>query len=155
MIAVSNTSPLNYLVLIELAQVLPELFNQILIPKAVWEELQSAAAPDPIKRFLKSEPKWLETRTVAHIDPSLRHLDDGEGEAIALALEVSANLVLLDERKGRRTARECGLMVSGTLGVIALGAKRGLLNKPDALRRLRRTNFRALSKLIRHVESTD
>lgn len=155
MIAVSNTSPLNYLVLIELADVLPQLFDLILIPNAVREELQSAAAPDPIKQFLKSAPKWLETRTVSHMDPALRHLDDGEAEAIALALDTSADLVLLDESKGRRTARERGLRVSGTLGVIALGANRGLVNKSDALRRLRRTNFRASPRLIKHVEGAD
>jgi predicted nucleic acid-binding protein len=52
MIVVSNTSPLNYLVLIELQHILPTLFERILIPEAVRRELQSAAAPDAIKRFV-------------------------------------------------------------------------------------------------------
>jgi predicted nucleic acid-binding protein len=52
MIVVSDTSPLNYLILIELHDLLPKLFDRILIPEAVHRELQSAAAPDPIKRFL-------------------------------------------------------------------------------------------------------
>jgi predicted nucleic acid-binding protein len=90
-----------------------------------------------------------------HTDPTFRYLDAGEAEAIAIALEHSANLVLLDERKGRHAARQRGLAVSGTLGVIALGALRGLVNMPDALARLRRTNFRASPKLIRHVRDAE
>jgi predicted nucleic acid-binding protein len=56
MIVVSDTSPINYLVLIELQDLLPELFQRVLIPDAVHRELQSAAAPDPIRRFLAEAP---------------------------------------------------------------------------------------------------
>jgi len=66
MIVVSDTSPLNYLVLIEFQHILPELFERILIPQAVRQELQSAAAPDAIKRFLATEPEWLETLCVGN-----------------------------------------------------------------------------------------
>lgn len=60
MIVVSDTSPINYLILIELQDLLPKLFDRILIPEAVHRELQSDAAPDPIKRFLADAPSWLE-----------------------------------------------------------------------------------------------
>ncbi len=60
MIVVSDTSPLNYVVLIDLQYILPELFERILIPAAVREELQSADARDPIARFLAGTPAWLE-----------------------------------------------------------------------------------------------
>jgi predicted nucleic acid-binding protein len=59
---VSDTSPLNYIVLIDLQHILPELFERILIPAAVREELQSAGAPEPIARFMAAAPAWLETR---------------------------------------------------------------------------------------------
>ena len=151
MIVVSDTSPLNYLVLIELPHILPQLFERILIPHAVRQELRSAAAPDAIKQFLETEPDWLETRVVMDIDPTLRPLDAGEREAIAVALTASADLVLLDERKGRQAARERGLAVSGTLGVIALAAQRGLVGMPDALERLRGTSFRVSPRLIKYI----
>jgi predicted nucleic acid-binding protein len=62
MIVVSDTSPINYLVLIELQDLLPKLFDRILIPEAVHRELQSDAAPDPIKRFLAEAPDWFDHR---------------------------------------------------------------------------------------------
>src|SRR3954470_16166003 len=101
MIVVSNTSPLNYLVLIELQDLLPELFDRILIPDAVQRELQSPEAPDRIKQFLSVAPNWLEVRPAPDVNSAIRHLDPGEREAIALALAMKTDLVLLDERKGR------------------------------------------------------
>ena len=65
MIVVSDTSPLNYLVLIDLQHILPELFERILIPAAVREELQSAGAPEPIARFMATATAWLEIRQVS------------------------------------------------------------------------------------------
>jgi predicted nucleic acid-binding protein len=120
MIVVSDTSPINYLVLIELHDLLPKLFDRILIPEAVHRELQSDAAPVPIQRFLAEAPDWLNVRSSSAIDPALQPLDSGEREVIALALSTGADAVLLDERKGRHAARERGLRVSGTLGVIRL-----------------------------------
>ena len=123
-IVVSDTSPLNYIVLIDLSLILPKLFERIVIPQAVRRDLLSAAAPDAIKQFMSTEPEWLETHQA---------------------------LVLLDERKGRIAARECGLAVSGTLRVLSLAAQRGLLNLPDAIKRLQRTSFRASPRLIGHT----
>jgi len=153
MIVVSDTSPLNYLVLVDLQHILPELFERILIPEAVREELQSARAPEPITRFLAAAPAWLETRRVSEIDPKLQHLDAGEREAIALALATSADLALLDERKGRQSARERGLAVSGTLGVLDPAARRNLVSISDALERLHGTSFRASPRVIREIRN--
>ena len=93
MIVVSDTSPINYLVLIELQDLLPELFQRVLISDAVHRELQSTRAPDPIRRFLAEAPNWLEVRPSPEIDPALPHLDSGEGEAISLALSIGADWV--------------------------------------------------------------
>lgn len=148
MIVASDTSPINYLVLIELQDLLPKLFDRILVPEAVHRELQADAAPDPIKRFLAEAPDWLEVRPSPEIDPSLRQLDSGEREVIALALLTGADSVLLDERKGRHAARERGLRVSGTLGVIRLAADKRLITLGDALDRLEKTNFRVSQRLL-------
>ena len=81
MIVVSDTSPLNYLVLIDLQHILPDLFERILIPAAVRDQLQSAGTPEAIARFMAAAPEWLETREVSEVDPKLQHLDRGEREA--------------------------------------------------------------------------
>jgi predicted nucleic acid-binding protein len=148
MIVVSDTSPINYLVLIELQDLLPKLLDRVLIPEAVHRELQSTEAPDPIKRFLAEAPDWLQVRASPEIAPALRHLDSGEREVIALALSIGADSVLLDERKGRHAAREQGLRVSGTLGVLRRAADQGLVRLADALDRLEKTNFRASPRLL-------
>lgn len=151
MIAVSDTSPLNYLILIDVQDILPKLFDRVLVPEAVQHELQSSAAPDPIKRFVASAPSWLEVRVAPQIDAALRHLDSGEREAIALAVAVRAESVLLDERKGREAARAMDLAVAGTLGLIQRAAQAGLLDVVDALDRLQATNFRASQRVLNRV----
>lgn len=152
MTVVSNTSPLNYLVLIDHQEILPALFGHVLIPEAVWHELRSPAAPQPVKAFLETWPSWLERRIVSQVPQDLQQLDPGEQEAIALAQSVGASLVLLDEKKGRQAARDLGLVVTGTLGVLDLAARRGLVDLVDALKRLERTTFRTTPRLLRHIQ---
>lgn len=152
MTVISDTSPLNYLVLIGLQDTLPALFGQVLIPEAVRHELCSPAAPQPVKDFVHSWPSWLDCRSVSQVPPALQNLDPGEQEAIALAQSVGASLVLLDEKKGRRVARDLGLSVSGTLGVLDLAARRGLMDLEDALKRLERTSFRTTQRLLRRIQ---
>lgn len=152
MTVVSNTSPLNYLVLIELQDVLPALFEHVLIPEAVWHELRSPVAPQPVKDFLDNWPSWLERRVVSQVSPDLQQLDSGEQEAIALAQSSGANLILLDEKKGRQTAQGLGFVVTGTLGVLDLAARRGLMDLGDALKRLEQTTFRATPRLLQRIQ---
>lgn len=92
MTVVSDTSPINYLVLIELQDLLPALFEHVLIPGAVRRELQSPEAPQEIRRWMSSRPNWLEFREVTSTPAELRQLDDGEREAIALALTTGHHL---------------------------------------------------------------
>ena len=151
MIVVSDTSLLNYLVLIESQHILPKLFERILIPAAVRQELGSVGAPDAIKQFLATDPDWLETHRVSEVDPRLRQLDPGEREAIALGLSAAADLLIVDEKRGREVAREVGLAVPGTLAVLGLGARRGLQDLSVALERLEQTTFRVSPRLLRYV----
>lgn len=100
---------------------------------------------------MTSTPNWLESRGVTSIADDLRQLDAGEREAIALAQSTGIGLLLLDEKKGRHAARERGLAVSGTLGVIDLAARRGLVNLMEAVNKLEQTTFRASPRLIRFI----
>jgi predicted nucleic acid-binding protein len=140
MTVVSDTSPLNYLVLIDHQDILPALFDHVLIPEAVWHELRSPAAPRPVKAFLETWPSWLERRVISQVPQDLQQLDPG------------ASLVLLDEKKGRQAARGLGFVVTGTLGVLDLAARRGLVDLVDALKRLERTTFRTTPRLLRHIQ---
>jgi uncharacterized protein len=117
MIVVSDTTPLNNLILIDSAHVLPALFGRVYAPSAVIRELAHPRSPEPVRRWTVSLPDWLTVQDPTRIDPSLR-LGPGEAAALALAEELKADWVLLDERKGSRVAKSRGLRVAGTLGII-------------------------------------
>jgi predicted nucleic acid-binding protein len=79
---------------------------------------------------------------------TLEGLDHGEKAALALAASLAADLVLMDDREGVRVARNKGFRVIGTLRVLDLGARRGLLDLADAFERIKRTNFRYRQEII-------
>ena len=101
---VADTSPLVYLVLIDHIDILPRLFEAVLIPDAVQAELQSLLAPAAVQDWASALPSWVEVRQVLNLpdDAAFRSLGEGERAAIALALSIHADLVLIDERKERR-----------------------------------------------------
>jgi len=89
MIVVADTSPLNYLLLIEEINLLPAIFGHVLLPPAVLHELQHPKASPIVRQWAASLPMWLEVRPVAPaVIPELMALDAGEREAIQLALEL-------------------------------------------------------------------
>jgi predicted nucleic acid-binding protein len=147
MIVVSDTSPVNYLVLINADRFLPALFGQVIAPPAVLSEMQHSKAPDKVRAWAVNPPAWLEVRAPAPFVP-FGKLGPGESEAIALAQQIHADLVRIDERVGRNIAKRLGLAVARTLGVIDLAAEKGLLSLPTAIAELRRTTFRLPEKLV-------
>jgi predicted nucleic acid-binding protein len=87
-IVIADTTPLNYLVLIGHADVLAQLYDTVLIPPAVLEELQRSRTPAPVRSWIAARPAWLEARTVqTNLGAALEHLGAGEREAICLAEE--------------------------------------------------------------------
>ena len=121
MIIVSDTSPLTALLTIGEEEILQRLFGEVVIPKAVLNELllNHSILPD-----------WLITKAVTDEKEVRRFailLDAGEAEAIELAKELHADRLLMDERKGRRIAIQEGIPVIGLLGVIILAKKKGLI----------------------------
>lgn len=149
MIVVSDTSPLNYLILIDYQDVLPTLFGQIIIPQAVLNELQHTKTPDKIKNWVAAKPVWLEVRTVSiSQNNKLENLDYGEREAIFLAEELGADAILIDEKDGRREAAKLGFITIGTLSVLDRAAETGLISFAEAIDRLRRTPFREPKQIV-------
>ena len=142
MIVVSDTTPINYLVLIGQADLLWQLYQRVIIPPAVYAELQRANTPVPVKQWVVDRPEWLEVRpTTVTLDRSQSVLDEGECEALALAEEVGADLLLIDDRQGRLEARRRNLRVIGTLGVLAEAAAEGLIDLPIVVAQLQQTSF--------------
>lgn len=148
MIVIADTTPLNYLILIDLTQIMPALFGQVVIPQAVLKELQAPQAPDKVREWFAQHPEWIIVKEVRKQDTTLTHLDPGEREAITLAQELQADLILLDERLGRQEAAIRGFNVAGTLGLLDRAGARGLIDVPTAVVRLRQTNFRGSPKLL-------
>jgi len=146
-IVVSDTSPLNYLVLIQHVDVLPSLFGRVLAPPSVVAELLHPGTPPAIRAWAEAPPTWLEVRAPAMVDPRIG-LGPGEAEAISLARELQADILLIDERKGVAAARQYGLFVTGTLGVLEIAAERGLIALPVAIAALRQTTFRVSDELL-------
>lgn len=148
MIVVADTTPLNYLIQIGEVDVLPELYKSVLIPEQVHREMQRAKAPAKVRDWAQKLPAWCEVRRVEQRNTSgLEGIDAGEREAILLAIETNAELLLMDDAKGRRAALRNNLEVAGTLAVLRRASKRGLLDFRSALRKLDQTNFRMADDL--------
>ena len=124
MIVVSDTSPILNLAAVDKLRLLRDLYTEIVVPPAVQREL--------VRNGIQFDLKW--TRVVAAQDQTevaaLREqLDPGEAEAIVLAAELDAKLLLVDEKRGRRIAIDRGLEVTGLLGVLPEAKARGLIPK--------------------------
>jgi predicted nucleic acid-binding protein len=154
MIVVSDTTPLNYLILIGQQDVLPVLFSRVVAPPAVLAEMSQAGAPAIVAKWAAVPPAWLEVVAPTNIDAALS-LGTGEVEAIALAQELKADQILLDERRASAVARRLGLVVTGTLSVLSLAAEQGLLEFPAAMAALLQTNFRGPADLIADLLKQD
>jgi predicted nucleic acid-binding protein len=123
-IVVSDTSPVRALANLGLLPVLQALFGDVIVPEAVAREL--SLPPDGQTGLDLAQFSFLKIMAVSElssIERFLVDLDRGESEALALAIEVQADLLLIDEIEGRARAREEGLEIIGVLGVL-LNAKK-------------------------------
>lgn len=151
-VVVADTSPLNYLVQINFDHVLPALYERVFVPSAVLEELGHPRAVATVREWLTHVPSWLVVQQVAEVsDPQLARLDPGERQAIQLAKREHADLVLMDEKLGVRIAREQGLAVTGTLGILLQAARRGLVDIEVALAGIQGTDFHCTPQVIEEV----
>lgn len=140
MIVVSNASPLINLARIGRLLLLRDLYGQLTIPEAVWNEVVIEGKDQPGVSEIEAAT-WIRRKVVT--DNQLvrilqQDLDDGEAEAIALAVEEEADLLLMDERIGRESANHLGLRYVGLVGVLVEAKSKALVReiKPllDALR---------------------
>lgn len=132
MVVVSNTSPLRYLIAAGQAGLLGKLFGTILIPPSVERELLAPHSPSRVRHWVAHRPAWPQIREIKSRpdDDLLSQLHLGEAETIALAHELGADLLIMDERRGRQIAAARGLTVIGALGILRESFRRDLISNP-------------------------
>src|SRR6267154_797918 len=142
--AVSNTTPLRYLIAIEQEHLLGQLFEKVFVPVAVHEELTDARTPETVRSRVLSLPAWFEVRTVqgTHATTFPVALHRGEREAILLAEALRPDVLLIDEQIGRTIALSRNLPVSGRLGILERADTLGLvIDFAQVLKQLKASGF--------------
>jgi predicted nucleic acid-binding protein len=158
-VIVSDTSPLFYLSSIGRLRLLRELYGSVVVPERVWAEVLAAEEVFPgVANALKEShgQGWINVVPVSSpANPLLAALDPGEADAIMLAFELGAVLLIIDEKLGRETASRMGLSVCGTLGVLVAAKRQGLISliAPDLQRLRLETSFRFTPELEQFVLS--
>ena len=128
MIVVSDTSPISNLLQIGEIDLLRRIFYKIVIPTEVFAEICQIKSH---REFLLKQD-WIATATLSNPnlkDSLLNDLDSGEAEAIALAVELKADYLLMDETKGRQVAENFGIKVTGILGVLIKAKEEGVITE--------------------------
>jgi len=157
LIVIADTGPLNYLILVGEVEILPKLFGHILIPAAVFKELQQDRTPESVRKWMSARPAWLDVRQVGtpKTAAGLDNLGVGEREAIWLAEEIHADWLIIDDYAGRQEAVRRHLPVMGTLRVLDEAAARGLINLTEVIAKFQRTTFFLSSDLIQWLLDRD
>ena len=155
MIVVSNTTPLIGLSQIQRFDLLRRLFGEITIPQAVYDEAVVAGREEGGARREVSESPWIQTIRVKDylaVEVLLDEMDLGEAETIVLARELGAELVLMDEKKGRRKLSQMGIDKIGTLGILLKAKQMGLLEliRPE-IEKLQQQSFSMSQKVVEAV----
>lgn len=153
MLAVSNTSPISNLASIGRLSLLKSQFSLVWIPDAVAQELLAhpdASASDAIQLAIREQ--WIRVGAPQNsrlLKVLLLQLHQGEAEAIALATDLKADIVLIDEQEGRQLASKTGLAVIGILGVLLRAKRKGELSavKPEIDRLRSKARFFVSSPL--------
>ncbi|MCC7354820.1 MAG: DUF3368 domain-containing protein [Anaerolineae bacterium] len=155
MIVVSDTTPLIGLATIQRFALLRQLFGEVYIPQAVYNEAVVAGREVGGAKQEISTATWIKIVPVKNrlaVEVLLDELDLGEAETIVLALEMGTDWVLMDERKGRRKLTQLGLKKIGTIGILLKAKQSGLLAaiRPD-LEQLRQHGFSISQAVIEAV----
>ncbi len=155
MIIVSDSSPLINLACINKLHLLPELFNEVIIPHSVYQEIVEFGEGQPGSDAVKNS-SWISVRNCNQLDQLnefRKELDIGEAEALTLAIELNADILLIDEFKGRAIARKNKIHVLGLLGILLEAKKRNLINniKLEMDRLITDANFWISSELYSDI----
>lgn len=124
---VSNTTPLITFGELGLIEAMRSLYTEVLAPEAVLSEYERGRASHPLRPNLASLA-WIRPQAAPAFPQLPSSLDEGERDAIALALSLHASRILLDERVARIVAARLGLTVTGSVGVLLAAKRRGIIS---------------------------
>jgi predicted nucleic acid-binding protein len=147
MLVVADSSPLIVLIEIGRIDILPALFGRVIIPLEVSGELAQDKRPQSIRSFIATPPDWLIQQAPSSVD-SIPMLHPGETSAISLAIELHAELLLIDESLGRKAAVARGIHVTGTIGIVERAAEKGLLDLKETFAQIKNTDFWISEELL-------
>ena len=147
MLVVADSSPFIVLLKIGHVEALTGLFGEVIIPPAVAQELADARRPQIVRDFISALPPWLRISKPSVVE-AIPLLHIGECEAISLAKELKADLLLIDDSDGYSAAVARHIPATRTTALLRDAADRGLLNLREAFDRLRRTNFRVSEAIL-------
>lgn len=155
MIIISDTSPISNLLQIGQLSILQRLYGTVMIPQRVYQEI-CALENLGVDIALIRSADWIQIQTVsdrALVATLSIELDPGEAEAIALAIAVQADRLLIDERIGRGVAQRYGLRITGLLGVLVAAKKEKLISelKPVLDQLITQAKFRVHSSLYEQI----
>lgn len=155
MTVISDTTPIISLIKINHLDLLEKLFGEVLIPEAVYRELTTNALFEneaiivKASAFLKTSA--VQNRKSLQLLQAASGLDDGESEAIILADELKSDVLIMDERKGRKVAQKLGIKITGTVGVLLQAYSETMISSDEIkayLDRLKNSNIRLSESLI-------
>ena len=153
MIVISDTSCIGYLIIIDKLFLLQNNFSEVTVPDAVHKEILQLSGYN-LSKYLSAD--WISFRQITNLqlyNDLLKEVDEGESEAIVLAKEISADLLLIDERKGTLIARSLGIKTIGLLGVLLLSKDKNIIPfvKPVLDELIATTTFRIDKNLYTNV----
>ncbi|NJE62099.1 DUF3368 domain-containing protein [Thermococcus sp. 21S7] len=131
MIVVSDSGPLMALAKVRKLNILNELFGEVITPRAVWVEVVERGKGKPGSEDVKNATwiRVLEVKDKLSVEILTREIEVGEAEAIVLAKELNADLIILDEKIPRIIAKSLGLNVAGSLALLFIAKKKGIINE--------------------------
>lgn len=137
---VADTGPVSYLVKIGHIDLLAALAEKTVLPSSVRRELLHAAAPPAVRVWAEAPPGWVEVRAAATELVDAPDVSAADREAITLATELNASVLLMDDQQARRCAAHVGVVTIGTVGLLEIAATRNLISLPEAFEKLRQTS---------------
>lgn len=160
MIIISDTTPIISLIKIQRLDLLEKLFGEVLIPEAVFRELttnetfKNESTIVKSSKFIKTSP--IKNKKSLEILQAASGLDDGESEAIILADELKSDVLIIDERKGRKVAQNLGIVITGTVGILIQAHYENMISEEEVkicFEYLKNSSIRLSDSLIQEALS--
>lgn len=158
MIVVSDTTPIISLIKIEKLELLKNLFGEILIPEAVFRELTTnnlfSDEAEIVKKCEFLNVVSVQNKKSLEVLQKITGLDDGESESIIIVDEQKSDLLIMDERKGRKVAEKMGITLTGTVGILIQAFNEKMISADDVklcLQNMRNQNIRISESLVEKV----